>query len=395
MRRLLVLSSTYPRWANDSEPGFVHELSKRFTGSFDVHILCPHSTGAMIRERLDNVTIYRFRYAPSRWESLVQGGGILENLNKSRWKWLLLPTFFAAMTWHTCRLVRRLRPSIVHVHWIIPQGLAVLGARVLATRFPPVIITSHGSDLYRLQGKLLIKLKQKVLAQANAVTVVSRAMRQDAITLGVTPERLHVLPMGVDFIGRFTPGNPALRSSDKLLFVGRLVKQKGLIHLLEALPEVLRHQPSVRLLVAGDGPEHPLLQQYTERLDLADRVQFLGALSQDTLPSLYRNVALTIAPFTGREGLGLVTLEAIGCGCPVIVSNLEAISDLLDPQLDARNLVPPGDSTILANRIVQALSDPETYRQSALEQRSRLAGKFDWKVAAKKYAKLFEELGRV
>ncbi|MEO5344537.1 MAG: glycosyltransferase family 4 protein, partial [Gammaproteobacteria bacterium SHHR-1] len=111
--KLLVLSSTYPRWANDPEPGFVHELSKRLTARFAVHVLCPHAPGCATQETLDGVQVHRFRYAPSGLETLVQGGGILNNLKQQPWKWLLLPPFLLALLASSWRLTRRLRPAAI------------------------------------------------------------------------------------------------------------------------------------------------------------------------------------------------------------------------------------------------------------------------------------------
>src|SRR5690606_6282774 len=88
---LLVLTSTYPRWAGDPEPGFVHELAKRLTDRFRVIVLGPHAPGAKTAEVLDGVEVIRYRYAPERMETLVNDGGIITNLRRSRWKYLLVP----------------------------------------------------------------------------------------------------------------------------------------------------------------------------------------------------------------------------------------------------------------------------------------------------------------
>ena len=124
--KLLVLSSTYPRWTGDHEPGFVHELSKRLTDDFDIHVLCPHSPNTKKREHMDGITVHRFQYAPTPLETLVSDGGIMNNLKHHHWKWLLLPTFFLSMIWNTVRLIRQLNPDAIHAHWLIPQGLAHL-----------------------------------------------------------------------------------------------------------------------------------------------------------------------------------------------------------------------------------------------------------------------------
>ena len=114
--RLLVLASTYPRWAGDSEPGFVHELSRRLADRFEVAVSCPHAPGALPQESMDGVEVHRYRYAPARWESLAYEGGIVTNLRRHPWKWLLLPGFFLAQAWSAWRLVARFRPHVVHAH---------------------------------------------------------------------------------------------------------------------------------------------------------------------------------------------------------------------------------------------------------------------------------------
>ena len=140
--RLLVLTSTYPRWRGDSEPGFVHELARRLAVTFEVTVLCPHAPGAARRERMDGVEVERFRYAPAALETLVPGGGVLPNLKRRPAKWLLLPGFLLGQAIATRRALARLGPDVVHAHWIVPQGavmalLAALGRRV------PWLLTSH------------------------------------------------------------------------------------------------------------------------------------------------------------------------------------------------------------------------------------------------------------
>ena len=90
--RLLVLASTYPRWQNETEPGFVHELSRRLADQFDVRVVGTHAPGALRDETMDDVEVRRFRYAPVRLQTLVSDGGIVSNLKRQPWKWLLVPS---------------------------------------------------------------------------------------------------------------------------------------------------------------------------------------------------------------------------------------------------------------------------------------------------------------
>ena len=194
--------------------------------------------------------------------------------------------------------------------------------------------------------------------------------------------------MGVDLAGRYTPGNESDRSPDELLFVGRLVEKKGLRHLIEALPEIRRGHPAVRLTVAGFGPELEALRALAADRGLGDVVQFLGPVPQSELPALYRRAAIFVAPFViaksgDQEGLGLVMLEAAGCGCPVVASDLPAVRDVLEHR------VPPADARALADRVVELLGQsPAERSREALRIRERVLAKFDWGAVAKGYLDL-------
>jgi glycosyltransferase involved in cell wall biosynthesis len=120
-------------------------------------------------------------------------------------------------------------------------------------------------------------LKRRVLEKTDAVTTVSRAMRDDLDSLGVGLEKVHVMPMGVDLQKRFVP--PRKRGETKtLLFVGRVVEKKGLRFLIEAMPEILAKHPNAILRVAGDGIELSALRSLANNIGVDDRIQFLGAV---------------------------------------------------------------------------------------------------------------------
>ena len=113
---LLVLTSTYPRWSGDPEPGFVHELARRLTDRFQVIVLGPHAPGAKTHEVLDDVEVIRYRYAPERLETLVNDGGIVTNLRLARWKLLLVPGFVLTQAWRAWRLIRTRNIDVIHAH---------------------------------------------------------------------------------------------------------------------------------------------------------------------------------------------------------------------------------------------------------------------------------------
>lgn len=387
---LLVLASTYPRWRGDPEPGFVHELAKRLSPQFRVVVVGPHAPGAASHEVMDGVEVHRYRYAPDRWQTLVNDGGIVTNLKLHRWKALLVPGFVLGQVWAAWRLCRRMRVDVIHSHWIIPQGWIAACLQMLPGKPVPFVVTSHGADLYALKGRLLNAIRRFVLQRAAATTVVSSAMLERLQATGGPVHKVSVLPMGVDIEGRFTPDPDVKRSDRELLFVGRLVEKKGVRHLLDAMPRVLDSFPDARLTVAGFGPDEAALRSQVRRLGLEGMVRFTGALPQSQLPGLYRRAAVFVAPFVraasgDQEGLPVALMEAVSCGCPVVAGHIPGLDDLLG---DARGevCVDARDEKALAMKIIEALSDPVTAQARAQRIRTVAGHRVGWSRIADAYA---------
>lgn len=160
------------------------------------------------------------------------------------------------------------------------------------------------------------------------------------------------------------------------------LKKKGLRYLIEALPHILQQRPNVRLTIAGFGPELSLCKLQVEKRNLSAHVDFIGAVPQADLPSLYRRAAVFVAPFIqaasgDQEGLGLVVLEALGCGCPAVISDLPATREFGEIRGLCRT--PPANVEMLAQTILDQLQNPATPDRSALMR-------FDWQNRADCYS---------
>jgi len=387
---LLVLASTYPRWKGDHEPGFVHELCLRLCSDFNVVALVPDAPGADADGVLDGVEVRRYRYAPRSWQTLVANGGIVANLRRAKWKWLLLPGFVFAQYLSVRRIARERRIDVIHAHWLLPQGL--IARRASKRAAVPFVVTSHGGDLFGLRSRIPAIFKRKVAADCAAMTVVSSAMCEEAQRLGLHPPRIEVLPMGVDLQTRFVPDSTVARASDELLFVGRLVPKKGLRFLLAALPRVLAARPHARLTIAGFGPDETALKAQAKELNIDRAVDFLGPMAQAGLPALYRRAAVFVAPFVrddsgDQEGLPVALMEAIGCGCPVVVGEVAGVYDLLGEHA-GEIAVDATDPGALSRAILAVLDAPERACERAQALRQRIADKIDWNVIAAGYSRV-------
>jgi glycosyltransferase involved in cell wall biosynthesis len=231
------------------------------------------------------------------------------------------------------------------------------------------------------------------------MTVVSSAMAEEARRLGLEPPSLTVLPMGADLQTRFVPTRGKVaRSTDGLLFVGRLVPKKGLTHLLDALPLVLARRPATTLTIVGFGPEEGALHAQAKRLRIDDRIRFAGPVEQRALPAFFDKAAVFVAPFVrdasgNQEGLPVALMEAIGCECPAVVGDVAGIHDLLGD--DARTIsVDPREPTSLATAILAMLEDPQAARARARALRAKLLDRVDWQVIADRYGRLLAAIRR-
>jgi glycosyltransferase involved in cell wall biosynthesis len=388
---ILVLTATFPRWNDDVEPPFVYELCRRLSKTFSIHVLAPHASGAYVEEQMEGIRVTRYRYFFSRWENLAYHGGIMANLKQNPLRYALVPFFVMAQLVVLVRLLKRCQFDCIHAHWLIPQGLIAIIACLFIKSAPPVIVTSHGGDLFGLNGFVFNRLKRFVALRSAAVTVVSHAMRDVLRELRIADSRINVIPMGVDLRSRFVP---AMQRSARgaLLFVGRLVEKKGLIYLIEALPLILEKHPNATLRIVGDGQEKKRILERILELGIGERVEFMGAVGNDALPEIYQFSDVVVFPSIiagdgDREGFGLVLVEALGCECAIVVTDLPAMRDIIRDGKSAV-VVPQKDSMQLAERICQLLEDG-TLRQNLGEQgRAHVLKRFDWEIINKQYSDL-------
>lgn len=390
-KRLLVLTTTFPRWKGDKEPPFVFELCRRLTDRFDIFVLAPHTKGALTHEVMDGIEVIRFRYSPAKWERLAYSGGVLSNLKLNPLCYCLLPTFFLSQLISLCAILKRQKIDAIHAHWLLPQGLSAAVTGLLIKRMPPVLCTSHGGDILGLNAFGLPRLKRWALNQIQFLTVVSHALVGPSEKLGARLPNVAVIPMGIDTKNIFLPSSEQ-RESYTLLFVGRLVEKKGLTYLIAALPDVLIQYPETRLDIVGSGPEECRLRKQVASLGLSGSVHFHGAIANANIAPFYQRASILIMPSIvtkegDQEGLGLVLAEALACECPVIASDLPAIRDVIINQLSGW-LVPEKDPSALGKAITELFSQPDLRRKLGKDGRIFVAENFDWNEISDRYGEL-------
>lgn len=397
--KILVLTSTYARRRGDTEPRFVdnlcHYLSVAKQGN-EVHVVAPHAPGIPTREVMDGIPVFRFRYAPESWQTLAYEGGILPSLKQNQLRLLLVPLFVCSQLLLALKLARRNHYDIVHAHWIIPQGLVAVILRGLSKSRPPVVLTSHGGDLFALKGRLLTRLKRWIIDRAGHLTVVSSAMRDKALEQDlVPPEKISVIPMGVDCQTLFRPPEDD-NERRGLLFVGRLVDKKGIQYLIRALPKVLQRYPSETLTIIGDGPLRGALQDACENQSIAGNVTFLGSLVNQQIPSHLRGAAVTVFPSVvtdsgDQEGTPVAIMEALACANAVVVADYPGASDIIDNEINGM-LVAQRSPEELGDAILFLLESPDRWQQLGNAGRQTAEKHYDWRVISDKFLSEFRKL---
>jgi colanic acid/amylovoran biosynthesis glycosyltransferase len=382
--RLLVLASTYPVAADDGVPAFVRDLAKAESEEFDTLVLVPRVPGAALREERDGLAVRRFRYFPRRWEDLADGA-ILENLRGRRSRWLQVPPFLLAESWALRKAVREFRPDVLHVHWIVPQGVAAL----LAARDVPWLVTTLGGDVYALSDPVSGRLKRAVLRRAGAVTAMNSDMTARLIAQGAPAAATFVQPMGadVDVVRAAAAGEEQVPG--RIVFVGRLVEKKGVAVLIDALRRL--STPGWSLEVIGDGPLRAELTKRAEGLP----VTFRGALSRTELSRSYGRGEVAVVPSVpaasgDQDGLPVSLMEAMAVGCPIVASRIAGI-DVAVVDGESGVLVPPGDVAALAGALDALLSDPDRRAKLGAGARAR-ADDFTIAAAGARYRNLLHQV---
>ncbi|MBI4289464.1 MAG: glycosyltransferase family 4 protein [Chloroflexi bacterium] len=209
------------------------------------------------------------------------------------------------------------------------------------------------------------------------------------------PGKYVIIPNGVD-VEHFSPRSkacgPRANGSKTILFVGRLEKRKGLDYLLAAYQKVKQDHPNVRLEIVGPGTLlRPKYEKLVRDRQLAD-VSFAGLVPYDDLPRYYNGANVFCAPATGGESFGMVLLEAMAMGRPVVATAINGYSQLVSQGVDGL-LVPPRDEAALARAISSLLDNPALCEKMAAQGRAK-AEDYSWEKIARRVLEYYDQLQR-
>ena len=280
--------------------------------------------------------------------------------------------------------VEKFRPDLVHVHEPFVPGPSMFAA---LSSYVPVVATFHA---YADRSRLL-SLAAPVLRRIWRRTAIRIAVSQAAADFvsGPMGERgMRIVPNGAD-VEMFASAQPAaLPEGRRILFVNRLDPRKGFRVMVEAFRTLAAERPDVVLVVAGDGSERVALRALP--IEIRSRVVMLGNVPHDELPPYHAASEVFCGPATGRESFGIVLVEAMAAGLPVIASDIPGYREVVRDDVEGL-LVPPRDPVALAGALGRVLDDADLAKRLG-EAGCQRAQRYSWDTVAAEIEAIYREL---
>ncbi len=417
VKKVLVIGSVYPRFHEDAEvPWLRTSIAHLKKAGLDIQVLAPAYKGLKSHE-IDGVKVNRFRYAPAEWEMLTHEEGAPSKMASKPWLQLLAIPYIISGFFKCINICRKFRPDVIHAHWPFPHAYIALGAAKLFGI--PLVLNFHGAELLLIRKKKWVKpLLKFAIGQAQAVFANSsftagkiKALRdvdvewspygttletRDGGSLPLAPaaDAASATPSSGD-----TPQRPdphPVNSKFKILFVGRHIERKGICYLIEAAKYLPRDQFEIRIVGVGDLTEQLKKQATAIAASNAAEIIFTGKLSPEALANEYKTANVFTLPAIvdskgDTEGLGVVLIEAMELGLPVVASNVGGISDVV---VDGETgiLVPEKDPKALAEAYKRLASDNELVKKLLAGAQKRIGECFNWDRIVERQIAVYEKV---
>jgi glycogen(starch) synthase len=367
----------------------VAELSAALaeTGTADVHVITIDEAGASPDEEVrGGVHVWRVR--PYHLVPLDFISGILQYNLAMLEKALSL--FLAGYDF-----------DLLHAHdWLV--AYAARAVKHAACR--PLVATIHATEygrnrgLYTDEQRYISDVEWWLTYEAWKVICCSTYMFYELQRIFHLPDdKIAVIPNGVD-VCQFAAGKSDAQVRERyaapdekiVFFVGRLVREKGVHVLLDAAPQVLAAEPKVKFIVAGKGPALDALRHQAKNMGLETRFSFTGYIDDDTRNALYRSAAVAVFPSL-YEPFGIVALEAMAAGVPVVVADTGGLATIVSHGETGLKCC-PGDAASLAAQIVALLKNPVLAGRLARQAKALVGEKYAWQEIARQTRNIYQQV---
>jgi glycosyltransferase involved in cell wall biosynthesis len=400
MRHVVVMVTTsYPRFAGDSVGTFMEPIAKGVAArGHEVHVVAPWHPRITRGKVEDGVHFHFFKYAPVPALNVFgYAAGLRADVRLRASAWAAAPLALAAGWFKAMRVAQKRRATVMHGHWVVPGGVIAAAARPRL----PLVVSLHGSDVFVAERTAPARsAARRVFARAGFVTACSADLAWRAQALGAAPDRLEVVPYGVD-VTRFAPSADARSRLRReagigidvpvIFAAGRLVRKKGLEYLIDALGQIA---PPAQLAIAGTGDLAAELRARAAHAGVADRVRFLGDVPQDAVAAWFAAADVAAVPSVrddsgNVDGLPNTVLEALASSTPVVATAAGGIGSVIAPG-ETGVIVPERDPAALARALADLLADPARRAVIGTAARNLVAARFGWAAVAARFEAAYD-----
>jgi len=398
--RVLVLSHMYPRVGDPTAGIFIHHQVRHLVRvGCEAVVVAPLPYVPKFMAR--NERRKGYRNAPKEYE--IDGVRVIHSRYVRPPGKLFHPFSCYTMFWGILNVVHKLvaevQPHIIHAHTATPDGYAGL---LLKKKYGlPLVVSLRGGDInvYPYRDSLTFRLTRRVIAEADKVTAVSNALRAAAEGIVRSQKEIAVVYTGCD-LTRFSFSAEArslLREklgiapeSFALIFIGHLLRTKGIFELVEAFRILCRKYRDVHLIFVGGGQDGQALAAKVVEVGIGGQVYFVGVRPHDQISDWLSAADVLVLP-SWHEGLPNVVVEAMACERPVVATRVGGIPEAV---ADGKSgiLVERGDVKALANAIAFLAEDPTRRAVMGAAGRQIIKERFTWEKNAEKTIQVYREV---
>lgn len=278
--------------------------------------------------------------------------------------------------------------DVLHIH---EPEVPMLASQIIAKATCPIVATFHAHHPNNAAGKTITRFRvpysRSIFSRLNYITAVSEVAAQFVRDHTDKKEQhIEIIPNGI-VLDKYT--SQASGEAKTILYVGRLEKRKGVKYLLAAFKKLNTSMPETKLLIAGDGPDYSKLTDYVDENKIKN-VEFLGFVEEKIKMKLYKEAGLFCSPAIYGESFGIVLLEAMAAGLPIVAADNPGYSSVMKGR-GLLSLVDVTNADEFSRRLELLLSD-EDLRQSWRDWAKSYVAQFDYKIIVSKYEKLYNKV---